>query len=200
MQTTKISTNFLDENCWILRNSENELVVIDPGSDTKKILETIGDAKVLWILLTHSHSDHLGALAEVTKKTGAAVAIHFLESEIIKHGETNPPDFGLKFEPIVVVKELKDKEILKFGKERIEVIHTPGHTPGSCCFLIGDEIFSGDTLFCENVGRTDLPGGNTVELRKSLTRLLKLPSGTIIHPGHGEDWTIDQAKKFHFSI
>ncbi len=200
MQTTKISTNFLDENCWILRNSENELVVIDPGSDTKKILETIGDAKVLWILLTHSHSDHLGALAEITKKTGGEAAIHSLESEIVKHGEANPPDFGLKLESIASVKKLKDGDILDFGKERIEVIHTPGHTSGSCCFQIGDELFSGDTLFRENVGRTDLPSGNTVELRKSLARLLKLPSETIIHPGHGEDWTIDQAKKFHFSI
>ncbi|MBU1089635.1 MBL fold metallo-hydrolase [Patescibacteria group bacterium] len=200
MLINKVQTGSLEENCWILKNTQKRAVIIDPGSDAAGILGGIGVAKVEWILLTHSHSDHLGALAEIARQTGAPIAIHLNEAEIVASGEPNPPDFSLKLEPVAVAKKLEDGDILKFDDERIEVIHTPGHTQGSCCFRINNELFSGDTLFRENVGRTDLPGGDAEALRESLRKLLKLPPEIIVHPGHGENWTIGKAQKFHFPI
>jgi len=196
MQITQIATNFLDENCWVVRNAKNEITVIDPGSNTAEILEKIDNTKVEWILLTHSHSDHLGALAEIWKKVGGKIAVHSFEAEIVKNGELNPPDFSRKFKPVIIARKLEDKDLLKFNDEKIEVIYAPGHTQGSCCFRIGNHLFSGDTLFRENVGRTDLPGGDTETLRGSLQKLLRLPKNTIVHPGHGEDWTIGEARNF----
>ncbi|MFH1545930.1 MAG: MBL fold metallo-hydrolase [Patescibacteria group bacterium] len=200
MLINKVQTGPLEENCWILKNTQKGVAIIDPGSDAEEILDKIDGAKVEWILLTHSHSDHLGALAEIARKTGAPVAVHLNEAEIVASGKPNPPDFSLKLEPVAVAKKLEDRDILKFDDERIEVIHTPGHTQGSCCFRINNELFSGDTLFRKNVGRTDLPGGDAEVLRESLRKLLKLPPKIIVHPGHGENWTISEAQKFHFPI
>jgi hydroxyacylglutathione hydrolase len=211
MLIQKVVTGSLEENCWILR-SEKEAVIIDPGDAADKILAELGGSKVSWILLTHSHIDHLGALSELAKKTGGEIAVHSSEADIVESGEPNPPNYPVIFEPVELAKKLADGDELKFGEERslspssrneergIEVIHTPGHTQGSCCFLVGRELFSGDTLFRQTYGRTDLPGGDSEAMRESLNKLQKLPENTIVHPGHGEDWTIRDAKKFHFPI
>jgi glyoxylase-like metal-dependent hydrolase (beta-lactamase superfamily II) len=199
MLINKVQTGSLAENCWILRDEKNA-AIIDPGDDAEDILKEIGESKVLWILLTHSHIDHLGALAEIWEKTGGKIAVHSNETEIVEKGEPNPPNYPVKFEPVEITKKLEDGDVLNFGNLKIEIIHTPGHTPGSCCFRIGEELFSGDTLFKENVGRWDLAGGNLEELRRSLAKLLKLPNEVKIHPGHGSDWSIRKARKFHFSI
>lgn len=196
MEIHKIETGFLAENCWLLVNAQNEAVIIDPGDNAAAILEMLGAAKLQLILLTHSHSDHRGALAELVARTGAPVALHFSEAEIVEQGATNPPDFGERFEKVPVARKLRGGEILDFGKERIEVIATPGHTVGSVCFLVNGELFSGDTLFRENVGRTDLPGGDEDALNASLVKLLKLKPETHVHPGHDADWTIGEARKF----
>ncbi|MCF7836876.1 MBL fold metallo-hydrolase [Candidatus Gracilibacteria bacterium] len=199
MLINKVQTGSLAENCWILRDKKNA-AIIDPGDNAEKILKELDDAKVLWILLTHSHIDHLGALAKVWKKTGGRIAVHSAETEIVERGEPNPPNYPMRFEPVLVTKKLEDGDILDFENLKIEVIHTPGHTPGSCCFRIGDELFSGDTLFKENVGRWDLAGGDLEDLRHSLTKILKLPDELKIHPGHDADWTMSEARNFHFPI
>lgn len=195
----KITTGLLEENCWILRDHD-AAVVIDPGGRPAEILAKIGNANVTWILLTHSHYDHLETLAEIWEKTKAPVAIHAAEADFVEQGHANPPGARVQLSPVPVEKKLADGDVLKFGNSQIEVIHTPGHTPGSCCFLVKSELFSGDTLFHENIGRFDLPGGDLEDLKKSLARLLKLPPETIVHPGHGTDWTIREAKKFNFPI
>jgi hydroxyacylglutathione hydrolase len=199
MLIQKISTNSLAQNCWILRDEKNA-VIIDPGDDAENILKAVDKSKVLWILLTHSHIDHLGALAEIWKKTGGEIAVHSTEAAIVEKGEPNPPNYPVKFEPVEITKKLEDSDVLDFGNLKIEVIHTPGHTPGSCCFRVGDELFSGDMLFKENVGRWDLAGGNLKNLKQSLAKLLKLPDEVKIHPGHDADWTMSEARNFHFPI
>lgn len=196
MKILQIETGALEENCWLLLNAKNEAIIIDPGDNAEKILTTLGTAKLKLILLTHSHSDHRGALSEIVEKTNSPVAIHFAEAKIIENGEPNPPNFGEGFSKVPIAKKLQGNEILNFGDKKINVIATPGHTPGSVCFLVGEELFSGDTLFRENVGRTDLVGGDSDKLNSSLAKLLKLSSETIVHPGHGPDWTIGEAQKF----
>jgi len=200
MQINQISTNFLEENCWVLTNAKNEVVIIDPGSDVKKILAEVGDKKVVWILLTHSHFDHVGALHEVAEKTKGRVAIHVAEAEIVKKGMTNPSYCEEKLTPTPVARELKDGDLLEFDEEKIKVLHTPGHTPGSCCFLLGENLFAGDTLFRRNCGRVDLEGGDAAAMQESLKKLTQLPENTIIYSGHGENWNMHEAKKFHFPV
>ena len=196
----KIQTGSLDENCWVLQNAQNEAVVVDPGDDAEKILAELGMAKVSWILLTHTHYDHLQALSVVAEKTGAPVAVHALEVSIVENGKANPPLPGLHFKPVRVARQLADKDELDFDKTKIQVIHTPGHTQGSCCFLLARDLFSGDTIFHRNCGRTDLPGGDTEAMQVSLKKLLKLGENTIVHPGHGPDWNIREAQKFNFPV
>ncbi len=198
MKITRIETGVLAANCWILQNSKNEAVIIDPGDDAEEILKVIGSAKVLWILLTHSHFDHLGALNEVAVKTGGKIVIHAAEAETVENGEPNPPNHGEQISPTSVARKLENSDVIEFGKKSIEVIHTPGHTPGSCCFLIEEELFAGDTLFHKSCGRVDLPGGDIEAMRASLQKLMKLPENTIIHSGHGENWNIREARKFDF--
>ena len=130
------------------------------------------------ILLTHGHFDHVHGLEEIKKRTGAEVWV-------------NEKDVGLQYGGEIAADEFfKDEQVIMFNDEEIKVIFTPGHTPGSVCFLLGKHLFSGDTLFKQGVGRTDLPGGNIRELEKSLQRVLALPPETKVYPGHGEETTI----------
>ena len=143
-------------NCYILI-SEGEALVIDPGGGLKRILEEIGEAKLKYIVLTHCHWDHLLAAPKLKKATGAKIL-------------TN----------------LKEGDKIKVGDNVLKVVHTPGHTKESICLLGENFIFTGDTLFEDAHGRTDLPGGSQKEMENSLEKLKKiLKPGTKIFPGHG---------------
>ena len=143
-------------NCYILI-SEGEALVIDPGGGLKRILEEIGEAKLKYIVLTHCHWDHLLAAPKLKKATGAKIL-------------TN----------------LKEDDEIKVGDSVLKVISTPGHTKESICLLAKDFIFTGDTLFEDGTGRTDLPGGSQKDLENSLSKLKKiLKPGFKIFPGHG---------------
>ena len=143
-------------NCYILI-SEGEALVIDPGGGLKRILEEIGEAKLKYIVLTHCHWDHLLAAPKLKKATRAKIL-------------TN----------------LKEDDEIKVGDSVLKVISTPGHTKESICLLAEDFIFTGDTLFEDGTGRTDLPGGSQKDLEDSLSKLKKiLKPGTKIYPGHG---------------
>ena len=188
----------LAQNCWILHD-ENLAAVIDPGCENAaQILSVLQNhAEIAAILLTHHHTDHTRALSDLIEKTGAPILIHPDDANIVENGwlalkKINKPENPIRF----TTQPITDGQILNLGNLAIEVIATPGHTPGSVCFRVGNELFSGDTLFRENVGRTDLVGGNANDLQTSLAELLKLPIKTIVHPGHGEDWTIDAAKHY----
>jgi hydroxyacylglutathione hydrolase len=199
MQFVRIKTGSFEENCWILHNGENT-VIIDPGDNAERISDEVGDSKVIWILLTHTHYDHLQALAEIVEKTKAKVAVHELEAKIVEQGKTNPTYAAVKLSPVTVDKKLNDGDVLNFGDKQIEVIHTPGHTPGSCCFLVDENLFAGDTLFYENCGRIDLEGGDAKAMQASLKKFQNLHENITIHSGHGLDWSISEARRFHFSI
>ena len=157
-------------NCYILI-SESETLVIDPGGGLKKILKEIGEAKLKYIVLTHCHWDHFLAAPKLKKVTSAKILIHEDEKDFIK------------FE---VDQFLKEGEEIKFGGDSLKIIHTPGHTKGSICLAGDDFIFTGDTIFEDGYGRTDLPGGSQKDLENSLKKLKQiLKPGIKIYPGHG---------------
>jgi len=173
MKIKRLIVGRLETNCYLII-SEKELVIIDPGGESNKILEEIekNEHALKHIILTHSHLDHISAALEIKQKTGAKILIHELER------------YSLNFEPDIL---LKEEDEVKIGDVVLEILHTPGHTPGSICLLGKNFTFTGDTIFKDGVGRTDLPGGSLKYLRESLQRLSRIiKPGMKIYPGHGE--------------
>jgi hydroxyacylglutathione hydrolase len=169
--------------CYLVSDENNSAVLIDPGFDAEKIISAIQEnkIKVKYILLTHSHFDHIRAIPELKKS---------LNIPILCHPNENP---SISFNSIY------QDEIIEVGNLKIKVIETPGHSRGSVCFLIGDNLFSGDTLFYHSFGRTDLPEGNENEMLNSLKKLFELPKETQVYPGHdygAKTTTIGEEKEF----
>jgi hydroxyacylglutathione hydrolase len=180
MRIKKLVVGILQTNCYILKG-ENKGIIIDPGEEADRILEELGDLQIDLILLTHNHFDHIGALSAVVKATSAEVAIH-------------------PFDRIdIVSRELKDGENIPFDGKEISVIHTPGHTPGSCCFKLEEYLFSGDTLFAGGWGNTMFPEGNEEDIFKSIReKIMSLPDDTVVYPGHGDSTTIGEERALYF--
>jgi hydroxyacylglutathione hydrolase len=178
-----------------------EAVVVDPGDEPEKILGAIDrhQLKLRYILLTHAHFDHIGAVAGVKEATGAVVMIHKDEQIIVDNLPLQTSLFGFpQPSEFAVDRWLKHDEVIFFGALRIKVLATPGHTPGGVCFLLNDLLYSGDTLFCESIGRTDLPGGSQVKLLKSIhEQLWPLSGATQVYPGHGPATTISHEKRYN---
>ncbi len=178
MEIKKFVLGALENNVYLLIK-EKDAVLIDCEQPAVilRYLEK-NRLKLRIILLTHGHFDHVHGLEEIKEKTGAEVWV-------------NKKDMGLQYGgEIAADMFFTDGQRIAFNGEEINVIFTPGHTPGSVCFLTGNHLFSGDTLFKQGVGRTDLPGGNALELEESLQRVLALPPETKVYPGHGEETMI----------
>jgi len=181
-------------NCYIVGSQSNkEGMIIDPGDEAKQILKRVKDLEldIKFIVLTHGHIDHTGALKEVREVTGAKVAIHADDAKSLKV-QSLSRIFGLSYPtPPPPDRLLKDGDSLDVGGMHFEVLHTPGHTSGGICLLGEGVVFSGDTLFNYGIGRTDLPGGSSSQLMNSIqTKLMTLPDNTVVYPGHGPDTTI----------
>lgn len=187
----------LQANCYLLSDEEGATAVIDPGDEAGTILETVraGELAVEAILLTHAHFDHILAADELRRETGAPVYVY----------ETDAPALADPRRSLTVLAKggagplradhlLKDGEELRVGRLTVSVLHTPGHTPGSCCFLCGDALFSGDTLFAGSIGRTDFPGGDDQAMAASLRMLAALEPGIRVFPGHGESTTLSKER------
>ena len=181
-------------NCYIVGSQSNkEGMIIDPGDEAKQILKRVKDLEldIKFIVLTHGHIDHTGALKEVKEATGAEVVIHGDDAKSLKN-QLVAIAFGLSYPtPPRPNRLLKGGESLDVGGMHFEVLHTPGHTLGGICLLGEGVVFSGDTLFNYGIGRTDLPGGSSSQLMNSIqTKLMTLPDNTVVYPGHGPDTTI----------
>lgn len=168
MEIKKIITGALDENCYVLIN-DNECLIVDPGADFPKIKEAIGDNKILGVLITHSHFDHIGALR------------NFLTKRSIK---------------IFKRSNLEEKEYT-IGSFKFKCIHTPGHSKDSVTFYFEDEkiMFIGDFIFKDSIGRVDLPGGDSKEMKASIEKILQYDNDIVIYPGHYEETTLGEEKE-----
>lgn len=195
LNITKIEVGALDTNCYVVRAKALDALIIDPGADAEVISKIVGHGRltVRAYLITHGHMDHISALEPLWAQMTAPVAVHGSDAKWA-FGASNqmPPYFSVPRRPENIDRILKGGE--KWDEEgfRYEVIATPGHSPGSVCFYFPDEniLFSGDTLFQDSVGRTDLPGGDMKQLTNSLRILAALPPQTKVYPGHGPETTI----------
>jgi len=193
----------LAANCYLFSCSETKkAMVVDPGADGKTIYRWILEKglKVEYILLTHGHMDHIGAVDELKELLGdVLVGIHTNDAGMLTDGRKNLSSYfgpGLAFKQADLL--LSDGQELMVGKERIKVIATPGHSPGSVCFLCSEGLISGDTLFAGSIGRTDFPGGSMNQLLDGVKKkLLILPDDTRVFPGHGEETSIGEEKQYN---
>jgi glyoxylase-like metal-dependent hydrolase (beta-lactamase superfamily II) len=185
-------------NCSIVADPETkEALVIDPGDEPDRVLAALSEngLRAVGLLHTHAHLDHVGVSALLSRVTGAPLFLHEGDVPLYEALETQAAMFGFDVEPPGDVNRLlKHGEVVACGGSSIEVIATPGHTPGSVCFRMGGErpvLFSGDTLFRRSIGRTDLWGGSLPTILSSIKdRLLTLPGDLFVLPGHGDPTTV----------
>jgi len=194
-----VVTGPLEVNCYLVGcEKTNKAAVIDPGGNAERIISVIDDNKLdpSHILLTHGHWDHIGAVGILKRKYGAAVFLHEDDKRLYANACQQAQLFGFEIDtPPPVDHFLKGGDNIQIGALDLRVIHTPGHSMGSVCFLGESEIFTGDLVFAGAFGRTDLPGGNSELLRDSIkSKILVLPCRTIIYPGHGTPTTVFDEK------
>ncbi len=191
----KAIVNDFTENTYII-NEKAEAYIIDPGTNYLEIKEYIDkkNFQVVGILLTHGHFDHIVAVNSIVKEYNTKIFIHELERDFLFDPNLNLS--GLTYERFIIknksaVITFKENDKLKLGNEPIRIIETPGHTRGSVCFKYKNYLFSGDTLFKGTIGRTDLPTSNTLDIQKSLRKIIHIcRDNTIVYPGHGHFTTI----------
>ena len=180
-------------NCYILCQS-GHAVVIDPGADAVWILNHLQEQNVVLdaILLTHGHFDHIGALDELREKTGAKAGIHVLDEDMLGDPKANLSAYmsaPVSVKPADFV--LRDGDVLTYHELELRVLHTPGHSPGGVCFVCGDALFTGDTLFQLSVGRSDFPSSDPAALDHSVREVIsKLKGDYTVYPGHGPQSTL----------
>jgi glyoxylase-like metal-dependent hydrolase (beta-lactamase superfamily II) len=188
----------LDTNCYIMRDVEKgTAVVIDPGADAEKIknkLQELG-VSVSLILLTHGHFDHILGVEELRDEK-TTVAIHASDAHSLVERDIYSSMFSYDTRPFRRADVLFDKEgSYELCGFEFDVIHTPGHTDGSLCYIFGNVMFSGDTIFNNSIGRTDLMGGDDHKMYKSLKKLAAIQEDYIIYPGHATSTTLLNEKK-----
>lgn len=201
MLVKRIVVGDLKVNCYLVVDEEtNQALVIDPGSEAEKILTAIDDqgCRVEYVVNTHGHADHIAANEELLAATEAQLLIHETDSDFLQEPDLNLSAYiGDPREKVLspsADKLLQAGDKIKCGTLTLEVIHTPGHTPGGICLKTDQELFSGDTIFSQGIGRTDFPYGSRENLQMSLDKLLKLPENLELYPGHGPTSTLEEVK------
>ncbi len=200
MQIQKMPTTGFAANTWLVFDEESRTAaVIDPAADTETVIEMLQkeDLALSMILLTHGHFDHIYAADTLRDATGAPLMIHQKDAGMLTDPTANASRlfFGTGDTYRPADRLLKGGDGLPLGNEIITVRHTPGHSMGSVCYVLPGCIFTGDTLFQNSVGRTDLPGGDAQALEESLRRIAAMPGDYVLYPGHGEITSLDRQRK-----
>ena len=199
----KFNTGLYDVNTYVIWDSETlDAAVIDWGGDFELINDFVSkyNLNLNYVLNTHGHFDHIMADDEVQKKLGIPIYAHENDKELIAYLPVQLEMFGVTdgIDAPKIDEWVEDGDILKLGNYEIKVIHTPGHSQGGVCYLVDGNLFSGDTLFLECIGRTDFPYGNHQQLVNSVReKLFKLDNNIKVFPGHGEETTIAHEKNFN---
>jgi len=190
----------LETNCWIVADDAGgPAIVIDPADDAGAVLDALGDTPVAAVVLTHGHFDHLAGATGVVEATGASLLVHEEDAPFITTAAgTGGLLFGFDHSAPHADRTVIEGDTVEAGELVLEVLHTPGHTPGCICLYAPGHLFSGDTLFAGSVGRTDFPRGDGRALKDSIaTRIAPLPDETAVHPGHGPDTTIGRERRIN---
>lgn len=190
MKIYNLYSGALRSNCYLLADTNAGIAaVIDPSEDAERIVsfaDSLG-VRIVLILLTHGHFDHMLSLDTLRERTGAPLAMHADDAECLSDSHKSAFDLvGGRGTFAPPERVLREGSLIELGTRKIKVLHTPGHTKGSCCFAVDGNLFTGDTLFVGGYGRCDLYGGSYTHMRRSLDRLAALEDDYEIFPGHGE--------------
>ena len=205
LKITAFTFNPFQENTYVLSDDSRECVIVDPGcydQEEKSELAVFIDSeglKPVRILLTHAHIDHILGINFLAGRYGLPIVMNSIETDLLRSASIYGQMWGIQVEPAPDPTEfLKDGDIFRFGNTELEVLFTPGHSPGSLSYYHrpSKQLLSGDVLFYGSIGRTDLPGGNFDTLEKSiLTKLYTLEDDVIVYSGHGQSTTIGHEKR-----
>ena len=199
MRLQTFALGMLAANCYLLGCGEGICCIFDIGESPALLLQTLKEQQLTVgaILLTHGHYDHIAGVEEVRALSGAPVYIHQADAGMLTDGRANLA-YQLTDAPFRKVQNfttVTDGDVLHVGSRDIQVLHTPGHTPGGVCYLTEEMLFSGDTLFCGSIGRTDFPGSDPAQMQNSLKKIATLPDALQVFPGHGS--ATDMAREKH---
>ncbi|MFT3950737.1 MAG: MBL fold metallo-hydrolase [Oscillospiraceae bacterium] len=191
-------------NSYLVTADDKNAVLIDAPANAEFILDELVryGLTLKKILLTHGHHDHIGAAAQLSQKTGCAVLIHSADAVMLADSVANlGAVFGLEtLAPVRNAREIADGDRIDEAGLEFRVLHTPGHTVGSVCYIAENALFSGDTLFAGTIGRTDFPGGSMAVIRKSLETLCALPGDYDVYPGHEDSTTLSYERATNFYL
>ena len=199
----KVTVGELEEKCYLVQvNAGCSLFIIDPVEEPERILSAVSvfDAPEKVILFTHGHFDHILAAEEIKKKYNIPIYACAKEEKTLQDPRINQTAFHTSSYTLKADVYLTDLQVVELAGFSVQMIETPGHTLGSCCYYLKDEgvLFSGDTVFCGSVGRTDFPEGSTAAIVNSLHRLLEaLPDDTEVYPGHDTSTSFGYEKRYN---
>ena len=200
MKILNIASGYTSADTYLMIDESGAAALVDPGGDAPHLKAEIikSGARVTHILLTHGHFDHILALTELREFTHAPVCIHKLDAICLSDTTYSLMSMIGRSDTFAPAEELlEDKDVIRVGSSDISVIHTPGHTMGSVCYLTGRDLLTGDTLFKQSIGRTDFPGGDFETLEASVQKLYAQNGDYTVYPGHGEPTTLDAERLYN---
>ncbi len=202
MKVKKLELGFFKVNCYIL-SLDGADIIIDPGADFDIIQKYLKEEKIKpdFILNTHGHYDHIGAVMDVISNYSIPFYIHEFEEPIVSDPEKNFSSFfGENELSLKTYNLIKNSDYSYFANFGIKIVNTPGHTPGSIIITAGNCIFTGDLLFKGAIGRTDLPGGDIIQMKKSLVKIRSMDRELKVHPGHGPSSSMENELKNNYYL